>query len=584
VHPVITDITARIAARSADTRAAYLARIGDAALEGPARTAHGCANLAHGLAACGADDKLFLKAAERRNIALVSAYNDMLSAHQPLERYPRLLKQAIKEAGGIAQFAGGVPAMCDGITQGRAGMELSLFSRDVVAMATAVALAHEMFDGALLLGVCDKIVPGLLIGALSFGHLPAILVPAGPMPSGLPNREKSRIRQLHAQGEIDRQELLESELKSYHAPGTCTFYGTANSNQLVVEAMGLHLPGASFVNPGTPLREALTRAAGHRIVTQTHGIGEIVDEKAIVNAVVALLATGGSTNHTMHLVAIANAAGIHLTWDDFAELSKVVPQLATVYPNGAADINQFHAAGGVQFLIGELLDHGLMHADVNTVAGPGLERYRETPELIDGELIWRRAEATSSDHDVLRPATAPFAPDGGIRVLGGSLGRAVMKVSAVQRRVIEAPARVFDDQAQLLTAFDNGELDTDVVAVVRHQGPKANGMPELHKLTPALGVLVDKGHRVALVTDGRMSGASGKVPAAIHCTGPLDLLQDGDVIRVDADNDRLDVLADLRDRTPSEPSVNASHGTGRELFAAFRNLVGAPDAGASVFA
>ena len=585
MHPVITDVTERIAARSADTRAAYLARIGDAALEGPARTTHGCANLAHGIAACGADEKLLLKAAERRNIALVSAYNDMLSAHQPLERYPRLLKQAIKEAGGVAQFAGGVPAMCDGITQGRAGMELSLFSRDVVAMATAVALAHEMFDGALLLGVCDKIVPGLLIGALSFGHLPAILVPAGPMPSGLPNKEKSRIRQLHAAGEITKAELLESELQSYHAPGTCTFYGTANSNQLVVEAMGLHLPGASFVNPGTPLREALTRATGHKIVDQTHGIGEIVDERAIVNAVVALLATGGSTNHTMHLVAIANAAGIKLSWDDFAELSRVVPQLATVYPNGAADINQFHAAGGVQFLIGELLDHGLVHADVNTVAGPGLERYREAPQLDqDGELTWRRVSAESSDHSVLRPAGAPFSPDGGIRVLNGSLGRAVMKVSAVQQRVIEAPARVFDHQAQLLQAFDQGELDRDVVAVVRHQGPKANGMPELHKLTPALGVLVDRGHKVALVTDGRMSGASGKVPAAIHCTGPLDLLEDGDLIRVDADADRLDVLQDLTGREPSEPTIDSTTGTGRELFAAFRQLVNAPDDGASVFA
>jgi phosphogluconate dehydratase len=584
VHPVITDVTDRIAARSADSRAAYLTRIGDAALEGRARTTHGCANLAHGIAACGAEDKLLLKAAERRNIALVSAYNDMLSAHQPLERYPRLLKQAIKEAGGVAQFAGGVPAMCDGITQGRAGMELSLFSRDVVAMATAVALAHELFDGALLLGVCDKIVPGLLIGALSFGHLPAILVPAGPMPSGLPNQEKSRIRQRHAQGEIGTRELLDAELQSYHSPGTCTFYGTANSNQLVVEAMGLHLPGASFVNPGTPLREALTRAAGQRIVGLRAGIGELVDERAIVNAVVALLATGGSTNHTMHLVAIANAAGISLTWDDFARLSQVVPQLATVYPNGAADINQFHAAGGVQFLIGELLDHGLMHADVHTVAGPGLERYREAPRLDrHGEVAWSRVDHATGDERVLRPASNPFAPDGGIRVLNGSLGRAVMKVSAVQQRVIEAPARVFDDQAELLQAFHDGELDRDVVAVVRHQGPKANGMPELHKLTPALGVLVDKGHKVALVTDGRMSGASGKVPAAIHCTGPLELLEDGDRIRVDAENDRLDVLEDLQDRTPAEPAAGATHGTGRELFAAFRRLVGAPDEGASVF-
>ncbi len=592
LHPVVSEVTARIQSRSAATRSAYLARIAAAARVGPAREAHGCANLAHGVAACGADEKLMLKAGERRNIAIVSAYNDMLSAHQPLERYPALLKRAVKDAGGVAQFAGGVPAMCDGITQGRAGMELSLFSRDVVAMSTAVALAHDMFDGALLLGVCDKIVPGLLIGALSFGQLPAILVPAGPMPSGLPNREKSRIRQLHATGEIGREELLDAELRSYHSPGTCTFYGTANSNQLVVEAMGLHLPGASFVNPGTPLREALTREAGRRVVAQEHGIGELVDERAIVNAVVALLATGGSTNHTMHLVAIAAAAGIALTWDDFAELSPVVPQLATVYPNGASDINQFHAAGGVQFLLGELLDAGLVHADVRTVAGDGLERYREAPELVGGELVWRRVGADSSDHAVLRPARAPFAPDGGIRVLDGSLGRAVIKVSTVgpELRVVEAPARVFDDQAQFLAAFSAGELDRDFVAVMRHQGPRANGMPELHKLTPALGVLVDRGHRVALVTDGRMSGASGKVPAAIHCTpeaaagGPLALLRDGDVVRVDAEAGTLDVAADLSGREAAGPSADGTLGTGRELFGAFRHLVGRPDDGASVFA
>jgi phosphogluconate dehydratase len=589
LHPVVADVTARIQARSAATRSAYLERIAAAARQGPARTAHGCANLAHGLAACGADDKLLLKAAERPNVAIVSAYNDMLSAHQPMERYPQLLKRAVKDAGGVAQFAGGVPAMCDGVTQGRAGMELSLFSRDVVAMATAVALAHDMFDGALLLGVCDKIVPGLLIGALSFGQLPAILVPAGPMPSGLPNGEKGRVRQLHAEGRIGREELLESELASYHSPGTCTFYGTANSNQMVVEAMGLHLPGASFVNPGTPLREAVTREAGRRVVALRHGIGEIVDERAVVNAVVALLATGGSTNHTMHLVAIAAAAGIALTWDDFAELSPVVPQLATVYPNGAADINHFHAAGGVQFLLGELLDHGLAHADVRTVAGDGLERYRETPELVGGELVWRAAERTSRDLGVLRPVREPFAPDGGIRVLEGSLGRAVMKVSSVRRRAIEAPARVFDDQAELLAAFEAGELDRDFVAVVRHQGPRANGMPELHKLTPPLGVLIDRGHRVALVTDGRMSGASGKVPAAIHCTpeaaggGPLAYVRDGDVIRVDADAGTLDVLAELDGREPAAPAVDATLGTGRELFGAFRRLVGRADDGASVF-
>jgi phosphogluconate dehydratase len=592
LHPVVADVTARIEARSAVTRSAYLSRIAEAAQHGPARTAHGCANLAHGLAACGADEKLLLKAAERRNVAIVSAYNDMLSAHQPLERYPALLKRAVREAGAVAQFAGGVPAMCDGITQGRAGMELSLFSRDVVAMATAVALAHDMFDGALLLGVCDKIVPGLLIGALSFGQLPAILVPAGPMPSGLPNREKSRIRQLHAEGKIGRDELLESELQSYHSPGTCTFYGTANTNQMVVEAMGLHLPGASFVNPGTPLRDALTREAGRRVVALEHGVGEIVDERAVVNAVVALLATGGSTNHTMHLVAIAAAAGIALTWDDFAELSPVVPQLATVYPNGAADINHFHAAGGVQFLLGELLDNGLVHPDVRTVAGEGLERYREAPSLVDGELVWSRVAPESADESVLRPVRAPFAPDGGIRVLDGTLGRAVIKVSTVgpELRVIEAPARVFDHQSEFLAAFEAGELDRDFVAVVRHQGPRANGMPELHKLTPALGVLIDRGHRVALVTDGRMSGASGKVPAAIHCTpeaaagGPLSRLRDGDLVRVDAAAGTLDALADLDDREPAGPTVDATLGTGRELFGAFRHLVGRADDGASVFA
>jgi phosphogluconate dehydratase len=492
--------------------------------------------------------------------------------------------------------------MCDGITQGRSGMELSLFSRDVVAMATAVALAHDMFDGALMLGVCDKIVPGLLIGALSFGHLPVVLVPAGPMPSGLPNGEKSRIRQLHAEGKVGREELQDAEAQSYHSPGTCTFYGTANSNQMVVEAMGLHLPGASFVNPGTPLRRALTEEAARRLTALTAlgdqytPVGEIVDERAVVNAVVALLASGGSTNHTMHLVAIAAAAGIALTWDDFADLSAVVPLLARVYPNGPADINHFHAAGGTAFLIGELLDSGLLHPDVRTVAGDGLERYRDEPYLDDGGALRRRPAAPASrDEEVLRPARAPFAADGGIRVLGGSLGRAVMKVSAVapERRAVRAPARVFHDQADFLAAFERGELDCDHVAVVRHQGPRANGMPELHKLTPALGVLIDRGHRVALVTDGRMSGASGKVPAAIHCTpeaadgGPLARLRDGDVVCVDADRGTLDVegvALDEREAAPAPAPLARGDGTGRDLFAAFRERVGRPDAGASVFA
>src|SRR4051794_5046428 len=589
-HPVIAEVTARIAERSVSSRSAYLERLRAASAAGPARGALGCANLAHGFAACGPDEKLHLRAAERRNIAIVSAYNDMLSAHQPFERYPSMLKKAVLSAGGVAQFAGGVPAMCDGITQGRAGMELSLFSRDVVAMSTAVALSHDMFDGALMLGVCDKIVPGLLIGALSFRHLPTVFVPAGPMPSGLPNGEKSRIRQLHAEGKAGREELLEAEAQSYHSPGTCTFYGTANSNQLVVEALGLHLPGASFVNPGTPLRRALTEEAARRVTRGCAPIGEIVDERAVVNGVVALLATGGSTNHTMHLVAVAAAAGLQLTWDDFAELSAVVPLLARVYPNGPADINHFHAAGGVPFLIGELLDAGLMHPDVETIAGYGLGRYRDEP-FLDGDVLrWRPSERETRDGGVLRPARAPFAPDGGIRVLDGALGRAVMKVSAVapEHRVVSAPARVFDDQADFLAAFDRGELDGDLVAVVRHQGPRANGMPELHKLVPALGVLQDRGHRVALVTDGRMSGASGKVPAAIHCTpeaaagGPLSRVRDGDVVRVDAEGGRLEIDVDLGQREPWLPE-SAGFGTGRELFAAFRERVGRPDQGASVF-
>jgi phosphogluconate dehydratase len=601
MHPDVLDVTDRIAARSAETRSAYLERIRAAARRGPARGELGCANLAHGFAACGPDEKLHLRAAERANVAIVSAYNDMLSAHQPLERYPAQLKRAVGRAGAVAQFAGGVPAMCDGITQGRTGMELSLFSRDVVAMSTAVALSHDMFDAALLLGVCDKIVPGLLIGALSFGHLPVVLVPAGPMPSGLPNKEKSAVRQRHAEGKVGREELLEAESASYHAPGTCTFYGTANTNQLVVEAMGLHLPGASFVGPGTELRKALTAEAGRRAVALTAlgpdytPAGELVDEKAVVNGVVALLASGGSTNHTMHLVAIAAAAGIRLTWDDFADLSAVVPLLASVYPNGAADINQFHAAGGTAFLFGELLDAGLLHPDVRTVAGPGLDRYREEPYLDkDGELRRRRAPRESRDETVLRPARAPFAPDGGIRVLEGGLGRAVMKVSAVapDRRVVSAPARVFDDQGEFFAAFERGELDRDHVAVVRYQGPRANGMPELHKLTPALGVLMDRGYNVALVTDGRMSGASGKVPAAIHCTpeaaggGPLARLRDGDIVHVDAERGVLDVDAhDFEDREPAAPpvAVSGADGTGRELFATFREAVGRPDEGASVF-
>ena len=593
LHPAVSEVTRRIAERSAASRAAYVDRIQAAAHRGPARDALGCANLAHGIAACGADDKLALRS-EVPNVAIVSAYNDVLSAHQPFERYPAMLKRAVREAGGVAQVAGGVPAMCDGITQGRTGMELSLFSRDVIALSTAVALSHDLFDGALLLGVCDKIVPGLLIGALSFGQVPTVLVPAGPMPSGLPNAEKSHIRQLHAEGRASRGELQDAESAAYHAPGTCTFFGTANSNQLVVEAMGLHLPGASFVNPGTPLRQALTRAAAGAVLAAPP-IGEIVDERAVVNGVVSLLATGGSTNHTMHLVAVAAAAGIVLTWDDFAELSAVTPLVARVYPNGTADINHFQAAGGMAFLLGELLDAGLVHADVRTVAGDGLERYRERPEVDDDGTLRRAAgPRASADPAVLRPVAEAFAPEGGIRLLDGSLGRAVMKVSAVadEHRTVVAPARVFEGQADFLAAFDRGELDHDLVAVVRGPCPRANGMPELHKLTPALGVLQDRGHRVALVTDGRMSGASGKVPAAIHCTpeaaagGPLGRLRDGDLVRLDAHERTLDVVGvdlDAREPVVPGPAAAGADGTGRELFAAFRAAVGPPDAGASVF-
>ncbi len=602
LHPVIEAVTDRIVDRSAVTRRRYLDRIAAAAHRRPARTGLGCANLAHGFAASEPDTKRELRRGHKANIAIVSSYNDMLSAHKPYETYPKALKRAIFGAGALAQFAGGVPAMCDGVTQGHAGMELSLFSRDVIAMSTAVALSHEMFDGSLLLGICDKIVPGLLIGGLAFGHLPTILVPGGPMTSGLPNAEKSRVRQLFAEGKASREDLLDAEAASYHGPGTCTFYGTANSNQMLVEIMGLHLPGASFVNPGTPLRDALTAAAGRRVAeitatgTQYTPMGRIVDEKAVVNAVVGLLATGGSTNHTMHLVAVAAAAGISLTWEDFGDLSAVVPLLARVYPNGQADVNHFQAAGGMSFLIGQLLDAGLLHPDVHTVAGYGLHRYRQEPFLgPDGSLTWRPGPTRSLDHDVLRPVDDPFTPDGGLRVLTGNLGRAVIKVSAVApaHRVVTAPARVFDDQAAVAEAFRRGELDRDVIVVVRYQGPRSNGMPELHKLTPILGILQDRGHRVALVTDGRMSGASGKVPAAIHVTpeaavgGILSRVRDGDLVTLDSDAGALhvetvDVIAD-RSPAGAPPDDGSYAGTGRELFNVFRHAAGDADTGAAVF-
>jgi phosphogluconate dehydratase len=601
VHERVAEVTERIARRSHDDRRRYLDRIREAAGRGPQRGKLSCGNLAHAFAACGHGDKAALTGDVKANIAIVSAYNDMLSAHQPLERFPALIKQAASEAGAVAQFAGGVPAMCDGVTQGQRGMELSLFSRDVVAMATAVALSHDMFDGALYLGVCDKIVPGLVIAALSFGHLPAIFVPGGPMPSGLPNDEKSRVRQLFAEGKCGRPELLAAEAASYHGPGTCTFYGTANTNQMLMEIMGLHLPGASFVNPNTPLRDALTAAATRRVTEITPlgneytPAGEVIDERAVVNGVVGLHATGGSTNHTLHLVVMARAAGIRLTWDDFADLSEVVPLLCRIYPSGKADVNHFHAAGGMSFLIRELLDAGLLHPDVRTVAGEGgLARYQAEPALVDGALVWRDGPRQSHDSSVLAPAAKPFSANGGLKLLDGNLGRAVIKVSAVQpeRRVTEAPAIVFDDQDELQAAFKRGELARDFVAVVRFQGPKANGMPELHKLTPTLGVLMDKGFKVALLTDGRMSGASGKVPAAIHLTpeaadgGPIAKLRNGDVIRLDATTGRLDVLVDAAEwaaRTPADIDLSAHHaGLGRELFAGFRAAVGAADAGATV--
>ncbi len=601
VHPVVDAVTRRIAARSGGSRAAYLERIAAAAARGPARGRLACANFAHGLAAARAPDKEALRGFAKPNVAIVSAYNDMLSAHQPFQAYPAVLKAALREAGGVGQFAGGVPAMCDGITQGRDGMQLSLFSRDLVAMATGVALAHDMFDAALLLGVCDKIVPGLVIGALAFGHLPAILVPAGPMPSGLPNKDKSLVRQRYAEGRATRGELLAAETASYHSAGTCTFYGTANSNQMLMEVMGLQLPGASFVNPGLPLRTALTAAAARQVLTLTAlagrytPVGRVLDERAIVNGMVALLATGGSANHTLHIPAMAAAAGINVTWDDFADLSAAVPLLARIYPNGPADINHFHAAGGTAFLIGELLDAGLLHPDVATVAGCGLDAYRREPVLDGTALVYRNGPESSVDTEVLRPAADPFAPDGGLRMVQGNLGRAIMKVSAVAREHwrTEAPAVVFDDQHDFLAAFSRRELDRDLVAVIRYQGPSANGMPELHTLIPALGALQDRGYRVALVTDGRMSGASGKVPAAIHLSpeaavdGPLARIRDGDIVRLDAASGYLGVLVDeeqfgARENHGSAPDDACWTGTGRELFASFRHRVGPAEHGASV--
>jgi phosphogluconate dehydratase len=597
LHPTVERVTARIVERSRETRRDYLARMAAARERAPMRARLSCGNLAHGFAAAG-DDKPMLRGGRGPNLAIVTSYNDMLSAHQPFETYPTLIRAIARGAGGSAQVAGGVPAMCDGVTQGRAGMELSLFSRDTIALSTAVALSHDMFDGMLLLGVCDKIVPGLLIGALSYGHLPAIFIPAGPMPSGLPNKEKAAVRQRHAEGKATREELLEAEARSYHSPGTCTFYGTANSNQMFLEMMGLMLPGQAFVNPGTALRDALTVAATERALAITAmgaaytPLAEVVDEKAIVNAMVGLAATGGSTNHAIHLVAIARAAGVRIDWDDLDELSQATPLLARIYPNGSADVNQFHAAGGLGYTIAELLRAGLLHADIRCVHGGDLQAQAQEPWLDDTRLRWRPAPATSLDADILRPVREPFDREGGLRRLQGNLGRAIAKISAVapQHRAIRAPARVFDDQDAVLAAFKAGTLDGDFVAVVRGQGPRANGMPELHKLTPTLGLLQDRGQRVALLTDGRMSGASGKVLAAIHVVpeavagGAIGRLRDGDTIAIDAEAGTLQVELDdavLQARAALALDRAAHHhGLGRELFGLMRASAGTAEEGA----
>ena len=597
----VAEVTARIVQRSHDSRKAYLHRMHAARQHGTARQTLSCTNLAHGFAAADSSDKDQLKSGSWPNIAIVSAYNDMLSAHRPMERYPQLIKLAAREAGAVAQFAGGVPAMCDGVTQGQPGMELSLFSRDVIAMSTAIALSHNMFDAALCLGVCDKIVPGLFIGALSFGHLPTIFVPAGPMTSGMPNKEKARIRQLYAEGKVGRDALLESEAQSYHSEGTCTFYGTANSNQMIMEIMGLHLPGSAFVNPNTPLRDALTSAATKRIAAITSlgsqylCMADMIDERSVVNAIIGLLATGGSTNHTLHLVAMAHAAGVVINWDDFSDLSDVIPLLARVYPNGSADVNHFHAAGGMGFLIRELLQAGLLHDDVTTVMGKGLSAFAHEPWLSDNTLQWRDAPAKSGDETVLRPVSNPFSADGGLKLLKGNLGRGVIKSSAVEaeHRVVTAPAVVFDDQEDVIKAFKADKLSRDCVVVVRYQGPRANGMPELHKLTPSLASLQSRGFKVALVTDGRMSGASGKVPAAIHITpeclnnGPLQKVRDGDIIHLDSYNGILEARVPADEwakRTSAAPDLSPyQFGMGRELFAGMRMLAGDAEAGAGFF-
>ncbi len=600
MHATIDKVTDRIRERSASTRKRYLDKIGKAAEDGPNRKALSCSNLAHGMAASRKSDKDLLSGREVPNIAIVSAFNDMLSAHQPYETYPGLIKETAASEGAVAQFAGGTPAMCDGVTQGQDGMDLSLFSRDVIAMSTGVALSHNMFDANLCLGICDKIVPGLFIGSLAFGHLPTVFVPAGPMVSGLSNKEKARVREEFAQGKIGRDELLQAESGAYHSAGTCTFYGTANSNQMMLEFMGLQLPGGSFVNPGTEMRDHLTREAVRTVLKSTHlgdnyiPMGQIVDEKAIVNAIIGLLATGGSTNHTIHLVAMARAAGIIIDWKDFDELSGVIPLLARVYPNGTADVNHFHAAGGLGFVMTELLNKGLLHDDVQTILGPGLGEFCREPFIEKEALKWRPVTDKSLDEDIVRPASNPFAREGGLRLVHGNVGRGITKVSAVaeDHRSIKAPARIFHSQAEFAEAFNDGELERDFVAVLAFQGPKATGMPELHKLTPYLGVLQNRGFKVALLTDGRMSGASGKVLSAIQVVpeaidgGSIGLIRDGDMVSIDAQAGVLHVDSDepLDARELVIPDLTDSHnGMGRELFSSFRHATTNAEAGATVF-
>lgn len=598
MHPVVAEVTERIRKRSLRSRASYLNNMEQARSKGPQRGSLHCGNLAHGFAACPKQDKTNLRGMTKANIAIVSAYNDMLSAHQPYLTYPTLIKEAVSAAGGVAQFAAGVPAMCDGITQGQPGMELSLLSRDVIAMSASIGLSHNMFDGGLMLGICDKIVPGLLMAALSFGHLPFIFVPAGPMPSGIANQKKARIRQLYAEGKVDKSALLEVETASYHSPGTCTFYGTANSNQLIIEVMGLQLPGSSFIHPGTLLRDALTKLAAQQVLSLTDlgqhymPIGQMMDAKNIVNGIVALLASGGSTNHTMHLIAIASMAGYLVNWDDFAELSAVTPLIAKIYPNGYADINHFQQAGGMAYFIHTLLEVQLLHEDVHTVMGYGLRRYTQQPLLDNEQLVWVAGPSASMDEQIITSAKTPFKTQGGLQVLSGNIGRAIIKTSglAVEKTKIKAPAVVCSSQEEFNQLFQKGALEQDCIVVVRYQGPKACGMPELHQLTPKLGVLMDKGYHVALVTDGRMSGASGKVPAAIHVTPEaidnevLSRIETGDIILIDAEEGILQLLITedelMRRNKALHNDVGLYQGSGRELFASLRSQFSGAEQGA----